>query len=243
MVHPKILGELQGLYRNRHCAKREDEGFWREQVWSFVIWHFNKRPRRQKVSRLSTEASSRTIKLTNNPHQETLAALKQMEFDLPTLLSDINIQDYLVEIPITGDWVSYRYSPSPFTASKKEGRYNTDGQDAFYLANSQQTAEHEVHFDYDQKELFRVETGSIFAFNALQFANDFSLSHPLTGAKNEGSYEFCQSIAEHLTETHGLSGVLYPSRQMNLAGLTGQCIVLLPKPHQLLSGELRIFRE
>lgn len=42
--------------------------------------------------------------------------------DVPTLLSGINVPDYVVEVPVTGDWASYRHSPSPFTASKKEGR-------------------------------------------------------------------------------------------------------------------------
>jgi RES domain-containing protein len=163
--------------------------------------------------------------------------------DIPTLLSRINVNDYVVEIPITGDWVSYRYSPSPFTSSKKEGRYNLNGQDAFYLADSQRTAEHEIQFNYDQKELYRVQKGSIFAFDAQKFADANSLNHPLTGAKEEGSYAFCQSIACNLTETHGLSGVLYPSRQMALLGCSGQCIVLLPKTHQLVSGELQIFQE
>jgi hypothetical protein len=166
-----------------------------------------------------------------------------MTIDIPTLLSGVNIQNYIVEIPITGDWVSYRYSPSPFTASKKESRYNLDGQDAFYLADTQKTAEHEIRFNYDQKELYRVQAGSIFTFDAQRFADTFSLNHPLTGTKEEGSYEFCQSIACHLTQTHGLSGILYPSRQMALSGCSGQCIVLLPKPHQLVSGELRIFQE
>lgn len=162
--------------------------------------------------------------------------------DIPTLLSGINVQEYVVEIPITGDWVSYRYAPSPFTASKKEGRYNPTGQEAFYLADSQKTAEHEIQFNYDQKTLYRVQTCSIFAFDAHKFACAYSLNHPLTGAKEEGSYTFCQSIANYLTETHGLSGVLYPSRQMALSGYSGQCIVLLPKPHQLVSDELQIFQ-
>jgi RES domain-containing protein len=160
-----------------------------------------------------------------------------------SILSGIKVQDYVVEIPITGDWVSYRYAPSPFTASKKEGRYNSDGEVAFYLANSQKTAEHEIGFNFDQKELYRVNTGSIFAFDALRFAETHGLNHPLTGAKHEGSYEFCQAIATQLTEEHGLSGVLYPSRQMALSGHSGQCIVLLPQPHQLISGALQIFQK
>lgn len=164
-----------------------------------------------------------------------------MTTDIPTLLSRINVQDYVVEFPISGDWVSYRYSASPYTASKKEGRYNLDGQDAFYLADTQKTAELEIRFNFDQKELYRVQAGSIYAFDAQRFAENYNLSHPLTGSQEEGSYEFCQNIACHLTDKYGLSGVYYPSRQMALVGCSGQCIALLPKHHQLVSGELRIF--
>jgi len=162
---------------------------------------------------------------------------------LPSLLSGINVQDYVSEIPITGDWVSYRYAPSPFTASKKEGRYNCDGEVAFYLADSQKTAEHEIGFNFLEKEIYRVKTGSIFAFDALRFAQAHNLNHPLTGAKDEGSYQFCQAIAAQLTDSYGLSGVLYPSRQMALSGSSGKCIVLLPQPHQLVSGTLQIFHK
>jgi RES domain-containing protein len=163
--------------------------------------------------------------------------------DIQELLNKINVQDYVLIIQITDDWVSYRYSPSPNTASKRAGRFNKDGEDAFYLADSEETAKHEIKFNYDKKKLYKVQSKYIKAFDAKRFAEQYSLSHPLTGAKEEGSYEFCQSISECLTETYGLSGVLYPSRQMALSNRSGQCLVLLPKTHQLVNGELRIFQE
>jgi RES domain-containing protein len=166
-----------------------------------------------------------------------------MTTDIASILLNTQIEDYVIQIPVTGDWVSYRYEPSPFTASQKEGRYNIDGKNAFYLADSQLTAEHEILFNYNEKELYRVKPSVINAFDAFQFAKDNCLTHPLTGTQEEGSYEFCQGIAEHLTESIGLSGVYYPSRQRALKDESGQCIVLLPKPHQLESGALNIFQK
>jgi RES domain-containing protein len=166
-----------------------------------------------------------------------------MSKDIAAILLDINVDDYLIEIPVTGDWVSYRYIPSPFTASKKEARYNKSGEDAFYLADSKETAEHEIRFNYDEKELYRVKPSNIIAFDAYKFAEDYSLTHPLTSAQEEGSYEFCQEIAGYLTQSKNLSGVYYPSRQRAVNEETGNCIVLLPKPHQLMSGTLQIFQK
>ena len=166
-----------------------------------------------------------------------------MSHDLSSILLGIEVNDYLIEIPVTGDWVSYRYQPSPFTASKAEARYNKSGEDAFYLADSQTTAAHEIRFDYNEKELFGVKSTVIQVFDAYKFAKDYSLTHPLTGAQEEGSYEFCQEIAGYLTETENLSGVYYPSRQRALKDESGKCIVLLPKPHQLESGMLQIFEK
>ncbi|WP_269537064.1 RES family NAD+ phosphorylase [Cerasicoccus fimbriatus] len=165
-----------------------------------------------------------------------------MNTNLAALISGVNINDYVMPIEVTGNWVSYRYTGSPLTASKKEGRYNEDGVNAFYLADSQETAAHEVRHNFNEKDLYRVKPGTIYVFDAYKFATDNCLNHPLTGSPEDGSYKFCQDIAYCLTMDHGLSGVRYPSRQMALKSKSGQCIVLLPQEHQLVNGELRIFQ-
>lgn len=156
-------------------------------------------------------------------------------------LNRVNVRDYVVEIPISGDYVSYRYCPNPFEASKREARYNENGIDCFYLANSVETASHEVRFNFHEKEVYKVKAGSVFAFDAQKFATESSLMDMLTGAQTDGGYRFCQELASHLTTKEGLSGVFYPSRQMALHGKSGMCIALLPQTWQLDSGKLYIF--
>lgn len=164
-----------------------------------------------------------------------------MDRDLLAAFNSIDVRDYVVEYPVSENYVSYRFTPNPFEASKREGRYNHAGVDCFYIADSIETAQHEIRFKFDNKEVYHVKPGSIFAFDAQRFANQFSVSPLLTGAEQDGGYKFCQDIASHLTGNHGLSGVAYPSRQMALQGKTGFCIALLPQTWQLNSGKLEIF--
>lgn len=155
------------------------------------------------------------------------------------ILKEIAIRDYCHEMP--GCWFSYRHIDFPLTASRKESRYNTPYQDAFYLADSIETAKYEIQLNFDNKELHQA-TCPIYAFDSHTFCTKFSLTEALTGDKNSGSYEFCQKMAGYLTATAGLSAIYYPSRQMALQGMFGGCVVLLPAPHQLVSNELRIFK-
>jgi hypothetical protein len=164
-----------------------------------------------------------------------------MNPDILSALNKINVIDYVAEIPLSGDYVSYRYIYSPCSASKREARYNRSDVDCFYIADSVETAQHEVRFNFDNKELYTVKPGSVFAFDARKFAQKFSFMPLLTSAQTDGGYQFCQDIAEHLTKNEGLSGIYYPSRQMVLEGKTGMCIALLPNTWQLNSGKLEIF--
>jgi RES domain-containing protein len=163
-----------------------------------------------------------------------------MHPDLLAAFGSIDVKNYVVEYPSMDTYVSYRYAPDPFGASNREARYNPQGVACFYIADSIETAQREVRFNFNLKELYHVTSGSFFAFNAAKFANDFSLSPMLTGAESDGGYEFCQELAAHVTG-YGLSGVAYPSRQMALQGKTGMCMALLPQSWQLESGKLMIF--
>jgi RES domain-containing protein len=163
-----------------------------------------------------------------------------MDSDLLILLQRINVKNYVVEYPSMDTYVSYRYAPDPYGASNREARYNPSGVACFYIADSVETAQCEVRFKFDQKELYQVKSGSFYAFNAEKFANDYSLSPMLTGAESDGGYKFCQELAAHVTG-YGLSGIAYPSRQMALQGKTGMCMALLPQSWQLESGKLMIF--
>lgn len=164
-----------------------------------------------------------------------------MDHDLQEMLKSIDVQNYVVEYLVSENYVSYRFNEKPFEASKLEARFNPPGVDCFYIADSIETAKHEVKFKFDNKELYHVKPGPIFAFDAQKFANDFTLSPLLTGAQEDGGYKFCQNIASLLTGNYGLSGVAYPSRQMALDGKTGFCIALLPQKWQLDSGRLEFF--
>lgn len=155
----------------------------------------------------------------------------------------IDINDYVVEYPISDDYVSYRFAPDPYGASKLASRYNPDGINCFYIADNIETAQNEIHFNFNNKELYHVKSGPIFAFDAQKFATQFSLSPLLTSAEQDGGYKFCQDIASYLVDSKGLSGIAYPSRQMALQGKTGFCIALLPHTSQLESGKLEIFKK
>ena len=164
-----------------------------------------------------------------------------MRTDLKGIFEQIDIKDYVEEYPITTSNVAYRRADSPFEASGQEGRMNPSGTNCFYFADSIETAQHEIHFKYDNRTLYNIQPGSILLFNAGRFANDNSLMHLLTGSKEDGAYEFCQKLATYVTESCGITGVAYPSRQMALNGHTGMCIALLPQHWQLENNELRIF--
>ncbi len=166
-----------------------------------------------------------------------------MSPQLLATLNSVDVTKYVVEYRISKNFVSYRYEPDPFGASKRNARYNPDGVNCFYIADSIETAQREVNFSFKDKALYYVNPCSIFAFDAQRFAKDFSFSPMLTGAEKDGGYQFSQDLAEHLVNTQGLSGVAYPSRQMALEGKTGMCIAILPQNSQLDSGKLLIFHK
>jgi RES domain-containing protein len=158
-------------------------------------------------------------------------------------LGQINVQDYVIEIPIEPEFTSYRRTENPEGASQYAARYNTSGINCFYIAMDDETAQHEIRFKFDNKEPYQLEGDSIFAFDAGRFATDFSLSQALTGSQEDGGYDFCQTLANYLTETEGLTGIFYPSRQMAMQDKSGFCIALLPQTHQLIDGKLKIFKK
>lgn len=156
-------------------------------------------------------------------------------------LEQINVQDFVIPIEVTGQFVSWRFDGDPLGASRREARYNTKGVDCFYIADSVKTANSEVRYKFENKVLHSVKPTTIYAFDAQRFAQKFTLTQYLTGAEEDGGYSFCQELAGILVSQYSLSGVAYPSRQMALADSSGMCIALLPQQYQLNDGKLEIF--
>jgi hypothetical protein len=133
---------------------------------------------------------------------------------------------------VTGEWISFRHPSYPLnSASHKEGRYNRDGQTAFYLASGDYCGQIEV-----PEHLTRIRTTVaptlLYGFDLPRFAAENGFQDALTRQREEGGWDICQSVSDFLTQQISVTGVLYQSAAMHQQGQTGYCMVVLPMREQ-----------
>jgi len=145
-----------------------------------------------------------------------------------------DIEKYKITINVTGDWLSSRdpnYSVN--SVSRRENRFNRDGESAYYIASGSATMREEVQ-DWQQRETYRVAPATISLFNLPSWSLDNGCYDAFLKSKADGGHGVCQQISDQLTNVPGLSGILYTSERMNAAGQTGSCAVILPHSGSLV---------
>lgn len=136
---------------------------------------------------------------------------------------------YMRSIQIEDDWVCFKDSQyPPESVSGRENRFNIDGQGCYYAASGVECARAEVP-NFAERDLYRIKRHTINAFDLPQYAKDNGCEDEFLKAKDEGGYEICQSIAQHLNSRVAVTGVLYNSYESNLQGKSGQCVALFPE--------------
>lgn len=147
-----------------------------------------------------------------------------------------DVDKYTVPIKVTGDWVSFRHPDHPAnSASLSGGRFNENGQTAYYLASGIDSAKAEVP-NWPQRELYKVAPTTIHAFDLAAWSKEKGCHEEFLQSKKEGGHGVCQRAAEQLTGLHGLSGILYNSEPMHALGRAGYCLAVLPASGQLVDG-------
>lgn len=140
-----------------------------------------------------------------------------------------DVQKYKLDIQVTGDWVSFRHPDyEPNSASKEAGRYNHDGDTAYYIASGYDVAKAEVK-NWPEFNPYKVQPTTIQAFNVAQWSQDNGLYGEFLKSKEDGGHGLCQKLTDQLTGVHGITGILYNSQPLNEVGQTGYCLVLLPQ--------------
>src|ERR1700722_15967839 len=145
-----------------------------------------------------------------------------------------DVKKYSIEIKVEGDWVSFRHHDySPYSASKKAGRYNHDGDTPYYLGSEYDVAKAEVP-NWEDMNPYKVEPATIHAFNVAQWSQNNGTYDEFLKSKEQGGHGFCQKITDQLTGMYGVSAILYNSQPMYESGKTGCCLVVLPLSGQLI---------
>jgi len=146
------------------------------------------------------------------------------------------VQEYLVQIEVQGDWVCFKDAKyPPESVSGRENRFNVHGQACYYAASGIQCARAEVP-NWNDRDLYSITPHTINAFDLPRFARDNKCENDFLRSKAEGGYAICQSFAQHLGNTAGVTGILYNSYEMHQQASEGLCLALFPESGQLVGA-------
>lgn len=154
---------------------------------------------------------------------------EQIRNRLDTFINFESIEDYMTAVSVDGNYEIRRDIRYPiFEASGKEGRFNPEGMDVWYVASSPEVAEAEVG-SHSEMVRYRLAPQDYNAFNVSALAADSDLTHILTLPKDKGSYELCQYIALRVRQLRPTtSGILFDSAAMHKAGKEGHVLLVMP---------------
>ena len=161
--------------------------------------------------------------------------------DLSNHISEAVSAGYIRELKINEDWMSYRHPDFPFdSASLQEGRLNSSGEEAFYIASGDYCGKLEVPKHYERVKC-DVNIESINVFDLHSFAVDYGYGDAFLKSEEEGGWTIGQTASNLLTKQHGVTGILYQSAACQNSGVTGFCMVVLPDSYQKIAKDF--FRE
>ncbi len=153
-----------------------------------------------------------------------------------------DITKYTIPVNVTEHWVSSRDPNFPVNSvSRHENRYNQQGDSAYYIASGSATMQAEVP-NWQERVTYRCSASAIHAFDLASWSQDKGCRDDFLKSKTAGGYGICQQITQQLIGVYGLSGILYNSQPMHVAGTTGSCLVILP-PSGSLVGDTFFVRD
>ena len=152
-------------------------------------------------------------------------------------LNDAVLQGYIRPIEINQDWMAFRNPNYDLnSASLHEGRFNTSGKSAYYLASGDYCGKLEVP-KYSECILCRIKPHTVYVFDIPAFAVTHNYNDAFVKQRTDGGWEVCQAVSQYLTDNHQVSGFLYQSAAMHNIGETGYCIAVLPGRDQQLEAD------
>jgi len=152
-------------------------------------------------------------------------------------LSDAVTKGYITTIEINPDWVSFRHPEYPLNSTGPgDGRFHDNGTTAFYLASGDYCGKFEVPNYYDRLPC-SIAPQTIYTFDLYKFSNDYEWGDTFLRSKEQGGWEIGQAASRFLTNTYGVSGLLYQSAACHQSGYFGYCMAILPGEERKLPSE------
>jgi hypothetical protein len=154
---------------------------------------------------------------------------EQMKDKLDSIINVESIENYMTPVNVDGNYEIRRDTRYPILeASGKEGRFNPEGMDVWYVASSPEVAEAEVG-SHSEMARYRLAPQDYNAFDVSALAADNNLTEILTLPQDKGSYEICQYITLRVRQFKPTtSGILFDSAAMHKAGEKGHVLLVMP---------------
>ena len=143
-------------------------------------------------------------------------------------LSDAVSKGYISPLEINPAWVSFRHPDFPLdSAAPEAGRFHEDNQTAFYLASGDYCGQYEVPTYYERVPC-DIAPHTVYAFDLYKFSEDYGWGDTFLKSREQGGWEIGQAASNILTNTYGVSGLLYQSAACHRSGCFGYCMAILP---------------
>ena len=152
-------------------------------------------------------------------------------------LSNAVLAQYVIDLPINSDWVSYRHPDYPWSSSpRQEQRFNESGQPAYYLASGDYCGQVEVPKHYERVPC-KIAPHTIHAFDLHRFSKDHGYGDTFVQQRASGGWAVCQEVSLFLGRQFGITGVLYQSAALHEQGQFGNCLAVIPNREQQLPDD------
>ena len=154
--------------------------------------------------------------------------------ELKAHISGAALGEYVTELAINPDWISYRHPKYPWaSASLYEQRFNNSGQAAYYVASGDYVGQVEVPKYYDCVKC-SVTPHMVKVFDLHRFSMDYGYADAFVQQRAAGGWQVCQDVSNYLTKNFGISGILYESAAAHTDGHFGYCMAIIPGREQQL---------
>lgn len=153
----------------------------------------------------------------------------EIKTKLDSIINAESIENYMSAVGVDRNYEIRRDTRYPILeASGKEGRFNPEGMDVWYVASSPEVAEAEVG-SHSEMARYQLATQDYNAFNVSAIAADNDMTDMLTLPKDKGGYEMCQYITLRVRQFRPTtSGILFDSAAMHKAGKRGHVLLVMP---------------